>query len=260
MIFSSIVFLFYFLPLFFVTFLVSGFSKHALLIFSLIFYAWSEPVFLPLILAMIVLNFWLGLAIEQGHVTGHARLWVTVGIIGNLIPLGIFKYGMFVVQMLLGVTGPLFARVGVSADQFIARDIPLPLGISFYTFHALSYLIDVYRKDVRAERNVRDLAVYISMFPQLIAGPIIRYKMIAGELHKPVLSAERGGLGVQFLVIGLAQKVLIANTVAASADAIFALLPINCRDRSHGWASSATRCKSISISAAIRTWPSALVS
>jgi alginate O-acetyltransferase complex protein AlgI len=245
MIFSSIVFLFYFLPLFFVTFLVSGFSKHALLIFSLIFYAWSEPVFLPLILAMIVLNFWLGLAIEQGHVTGHARLWVTVGIIGNLIPLGIFKYGMFVVQMLLGVT---------------RRDIPLPLGISFYTFHALSYLIDVYRKDVRAERNVRDLAVYISMFPQLIAGPIIRYKMIAGELHKPVLSAERGGLGVQFLVIGLAQKVLIANTVAASADAIFALLPINCRDRSHGWASSATRCKSISISAAIRTWPSALVS
>jgi alginate O-acetyltransferase complex protein AlgI len=115
--------------------------------------------------------------------------------------------------------------VGVSPDHFIANSIPLPLGISFYTFHSLSYLIDVYRRDVRAERSLRDLAVYVSMFPQLIAGPIIRYKTIAGELHKPVISMDRFATGIRYFVIGLSQKVLIANTVAATADAIFALPP-----------------------------------
>lgn len=224
MVFSSIVFLFYFLPLFLAAFLLSGFSKYALLLFSLVFYAWGEPVFLPLILLMIALNFWLGQAIERGQGSGQARFWVTVGIVVNLLPLGIFKYGVFLVHMLLGVAGPVIARrLGVSPDQFAANSIPLPLGISFYTFHSLSYLIDVYRKDVRAERSIRDLAVYISMFPQLIAGPIIRYKTIAGELHKPVISSDRFATGIRYFVIGLSQKVLIANTVAASADAIFAL-------------------------------------
>jgi alginate O-acetyltransferase complex protein AlgI len=126
--------------------------------------------------------------------------------------------------MLLGVAGPVIARrLGIAPESLIANEIPLPLGISFYTFHSLSYLIDVYRKDVRAERSIRDLAVYISMFPQLIAGPIIRYKTIAGELHKPIISLDRFATGISYLVIGLGQKVLIANTVAASADAIFAL-------------------------------------
>jgi alginate O-acetyltransferase complex protein AlgI len=224
MVFSSIVFLFYFLPLFFLTFILTGFSKWVLLAFSLVFYAWGEPLFLPLILIMIVLNFWLGRAIERGHATGRARFWVTVGIVVNLLPLGIFKYGMFLVQMLLGVAGPLLAKLlGISPDALVANNIPLPLGISFYTFHALSYLIDVYRRDVHAERSMRDLAVYIAMFPQLIAGPIIRYKTIAGQLHHPIISAERTADGIRLFVIGLSQKVLIANTVAASADAIFGL-------------------------------------
>ncbi len=226
MVFSSIVFVFYFLPLFLATFLLTGFSKYALLFFSLVFYGWGEPVFLPLILAMIALNFWLGGAIERGHENGRARYWVTVGIVVNLLPLGIFKYGMFLVQMLSAAASPAVARLlGVSPDQLMANNIPLPLGISFYTFHSLSYLIDVYRRDVRAERSIRDLAVYISMFPQLIAGPIIRYKTIAGELHKPVINPDRFAAGIRCFVIGLAQKVLIANTVAASADPIFALPP-----------------------------------
>jgi len=226
MVFSSIVFLFYFLPLFLATFLLSGFSKYMLLAFSLVFYAWGEPVFLPLILAMIAVNFWLGRAIERGHDDGRARFWLTIGIVVNLLPLAIFKYGLFLLHMLLGFAGPVVARLlHVSPDQLIANNIPLPLGISFYTFHSLSYLIDVYRKDVRAERSIRDLAVYISMFPQLIAGPIIRYKTIAGELHEPVINPDRFAAGIRYLVIGLGQKVLIANTVAASADAIFALPP-----------------------------------
>jgi alginate O-acetyltransferase complex protein AlgI len=224
MVFSSVVFLFYFLPLFLAAFMLSGFSKNVLLLFSLVFYAWGEPIFLPLILIMIALNFWLGRAIERGHGDGRARVWVTVGIVVNLLPLGIFKYGMFLVHALLGIAGPVAARLfGVSPDHLVANTIPLPLGISFYTFHALSYLIDVYRKDVRAERSIRDLAVYISMFPQLIAGPIIRYKTIAGELHDPIINADRFATGIRYFVIGLGQKVLIANTVAASADPIFAL-------------------------------------
>src|SRR5689334_7896802 len=99
MVFSSIVFLFYFLPFFFLTFLISGFSKYALLLFSLVFYAWGEPIFLPLILGMIILNFWLGRAIERGHSNGDAATWITIGVIANLLPLGIFKYGIFLVHM-----------------------------------------------------------------------------------------------------------------------------------------------------------------
>jgi alginate O-acetyltransferase complex protein AlgI len=226
MVFSSIVFLFYFLPLFFVAFCLAGFSKNMLLIFSLVFYAWGEPIFLVLVLGMIVLNHRLGLVIERAHETGRALLWVTIGIALNLLPLVIFKYGMFLMPSLIESVGIFAAKIfGISADQFTANQIPLPLGISFYTFHALSYLIDVYRKDVRAERSIRDLAVYISMFPQLIAGPIIRYKTIAGELHHPLISSERAAQGIRLFVIGLSQKVLIANSVAASADAIFALPP-----------------------------------
>lgn len=226
MVFSSIVFLFYFLPLFFLAFLIGGFSKYVLLVFSLVFYGWGEPVFLPLMFLMIAANYWFGKAIERGHENGRDRWWVALGIIFNLLPLAIFKYGIFLVHMLAGVAAPLAGRwLGIAPEQLVANSIPLPLGISFYTFHALSYLIDVYRKDVRAERSLRDLAVYMSMFPQLIAGPIIRYKTIAGELHKPVFTAERSALGIRYFVVGLAQKVLIANTVAATADPIFALPP-----------------------------------
>jgi alginate O-acetyltransferase complex protein AlgI len=223
MVFSSIVFLFYFLPLFLLAFLVSGCSKYVLLLFSMVFYAWGEPTFLFLIVLMIALNYCFGLAIETGHETGQARLWVTIGIIANLLPLGFFKYGMFLTKNLAPLASPIFAKLGIAQDDLLLHGIFLPLGISFYTFHSLSYLIDVYRKDVRAERSIRDLAVYLSMFPQLIAGPIIRYKTIAGELHKPIINAARTARGIQFLVVGLGQKVLIANTVGASADAVFAL-------------------------------------
>ena len=226
MVFSSIVFLFYFLPLFLAAFLASGCNKYVLLLFSLVFYAWGEPIFLPLILIMIAMNYRLGLTIEAGHSDGRARFWVFVGIVANLLPLGIFKYGTFLLHNLAKVAGAADAgSIGAWLNHLLPSNLPLPLGISFYTFHSLSYLIDVYRKDVRAERSVRDLAIYISMFPQLIAGPIIRYKTIAGELHKPVINSARTARGIQFFVIGLGQKVLIANTVATSADAIFALPP-----------------------------------
>ena len=226
MVFSSIIFIFYFLPLFFLFFIGSGFNKNVLLIFSLIFYSWGEPIFLPLLLLMIFLNFRLGLKIENGLRDRRARFWLIVAIITNLIPLLLFKYGTFTLRGIVDLSSHIaVSKFGIAAEQVNINHLPLPLGISFYTFHALSYLIDVYRKDVRAERSLRDLAVYMSMFPQLVAGPIIRYKTIAGELHEPVITPERSASGIRIFVIGLAQKVLIANTVAVNADQIFALPP-----------------------------------
>jgi alginate O-acetyltransferase complex protein AlgI len=175
---------------------------------------------------MIFINFRVGLRIEKGHEDGRARFWLIFGIVANLLPLLIFKYGTFVLRGAVDLFSHIATnKFGIPAEQVTINHLPLPLGISFYTFHALSYLIDVYRKDVRAERSLRDLAVYISMFPQLVAGPIIRYKTIAGELHEPVISPERAAKGIRIFVIGLAQKVLIANTVAGNADQIFGLPP-----------------------------------
>ena len=226
MVFSSIIFLFYFLPLFLLFFLATRFSKTVLLIFSLIFYAWGEPVFIVLMLVMIVLNHRFGLLIEAGHENRAARRWLVIGVVVNLLPLVFFKYGTFLLLNVVNVIGSYVAqKFGITAAEATINNIPLPLGISFYTFHALSYLIDVYRKDVRAEKSLRDLAVYISMFPQLVAGPIIRYKTIAGELHDPVMSVDRFAIGIRIFIIGLSQKVLIANTVGLSADQIFALPP-----------------------------------
>src|SRR5580704_12383505 len=197
MVFSSLVFLFYFLPIFLFVFALTKFSKNTILVFSLLFYGWGEPVFIPLMLFMIALNHRFGLLIEASHETGYARRWLAAGIACNLAPLIVFKYGSFLLYSALGVLAHIaIAKFGVSADRVVVNHIPLPLGISFYTFHALSYLIDVYRKDVRAERSLRDLAVYISMFPQLIAGPIIRYKTIAGQIHHPDVSLERFAEGV----------------------------------------------------------------
>jgi alginate O-acetyltransferase complex protein AlgI len=226
MVFSSIVFLFYFLPLFYLAFALSRFSKFTLLTFSLVFYAWGEVAFLPLVLLMITANHFFGLRIEAGLETGTAKRWLGLAITVNLLPLLLFKYAIFLLSIVRPVLDPVWFKLfGAPLAPTSTMHLPLPLGISFYTFHALSYLIDVFRRDVKAERSLRDLAVYTLMFPQLIAGPIIRFKTIAGELHHPVITPERVALGIQLFVTGLAQKVLIANTVAASADAIFALAP-----------------------------------
>lgn len=224
MVFSSIVFIFYFLPLFFAAYALSRFSKSVLLAFSLVFYAWGEPIFIPLMLAMILANHRFGLLIEGAADKRLAKRWLIAGIAVNLAPLILFKYGTFILQSLLRLVAAVLTRkFGMSPEAVTINHLILPLGISFYTFHSLSYLIDVYRKDVPAERSLRDLAVYISMFPQLVAGPIIRYKTISRELHKPYISLERAAAGAQLFVVGLSQKVLIANTVAASADQIFSL-------------------------------------
>jgi len=217
MVFSSIIFLFYFLPAFLIIFAGARFSKTTLLVFSLVFYAWGEPLNIVVLLVSITMNFMLGLAIERGRPSGKHRFWVTIGISANILSLVVFKYTNLLLETAIAALG--------AAHLPISLHITLPLGISFYTFHAVSYLVDVYRGDAPAERSLRDLAVYIAMFPQLIAGPIIRYKTISGELHRPLVTVDRTAEGIRLFVIGLSQKVLIANTVANPTDAIFGLPP-----------------------------------
>jgi alginate O-acetyltransferase complex protein AlgI len=215
MVFSSVIFLFYFLPLFFLAFYMLGRSKMVILIFSLLFYAWGEPGYVALMVGSIAVNYGLGLAIEAARPTGRDRWVVGAGLALNLLPLIFFKYGAFIVHNVDAV----LQRPGAGQQW----NILLPLGISFYTFHSMSYLIDVYRRDTVAERRFLDLAVYISMFPQLVSGPIIRYKTIANDLHHPIIDVEHTYRGIRLFIVGLAQKVLIANTVAVPADLVFDL-------------------------------------
>ncbi|MGO4677939.1 MBOAT family protein [Bosea sp. 2YAB26] len=218
MVFSSLVFLFYFLPLFLIFFYAFGRNKYVTLVFSLVFYAWGEPLYIFLLLSSIALNYRLGLFLDKKDEAGARKAWLSIGIAINLGLLILFKYSGFIL-------GNIATLAGKPAGTWQSVVPDLPLGISFYTFHIISYLIDVYRRDVPAERSLRDLTLYISMFPQLVAGPIVRYKFIATELHQPVFTTQRIAAGVRVFVIGLGQKVLIANTIAASTDAIFALPP-----------------------------------
>ena len=134
----------------------------------------------------------------------------------------------------------------------------MPLGISFFTFHAISYVVDVYKRNARAERRLFDFALYILLFPQLIAGPIIRWRDFTDQIARRDWRAADVAYGVRRFLLGLGKKVLIANTLGRVADAVFepADRPSS-RRRSPGWAWSATRCRSISISPATRTWRSA---
>ncbi|MEA2870283.1 MAG: alginate O-acetyltransferase complex protein AlgI [Hyphomicrobiales bacterium] len=214
MLFPSITFLFYFLPLFFILYCAApGVTAKnvVLLAASLLFYAWGEPRFVLLLAGQIVLNYALALAI--GAAEGRRRFHTTAASVAtNLLLLGIFKYADFAVGSLNAVAG---------RETFALPGIALPLGISFFTFHAISYLVDVHRGEVKPNRNLLSVAVYIAMFPQLIAGPIIRYHTIARRLTGRRMTLGRVSAGLRIFIIGLAQKVLIADEVARIAEAAF---------------------------------------
>jgi D-alanyl-lipoteichoic acid acyltransferase DltB (MBOAT superfamily) len=211
--FPSITCLFYFLPLFFILYYVApGITAKnvVLLAASLLFYAWGEPRFVLLLTAQILLNY--GAALAVGATAGsRRRLATALGIAANLALLGLFKYADFAVGTLNAVLGDTFSLPGLA----------LPLGISFFTFHAVSYLVDVHRGGVAPNRNLLSVAIYIAMFPQLVAGPIIRYHTIARRLTERRMTLGRVSAGLRIFVIGLAQKVLIADEVARVAEAVF---------------------------------------
>jgi D-alanyl-lipoteichoic acid acyltransferase DltB (MBOAT superfamily) len=180
---------------------------------SLLFYAWGEPWFVLVLSGQIAFNYWAALAI--GTRKDRARAFATAVSVGlNLLLLGLFKYADFVIAT-LNVALP--SGIGPLSLPGLA----LPLGISFFTFHSISYLIDVHRRQVAPNANPVELAVYIAMFPQLVAGPIIRYHTIAHLLARRRATCGRASAGTRIFIIGLAQKVLIADEVARIAEAVF---------------------------------------
>ena len=202
MLFSSIPFAFYFLPAVLALYFAVPFRfKNAvLLVFSLVFYAWGEPGYLLLMAVSILLGWLFGLLIGKYRGTARARLFLVLSVAVSLGLLGWFKYADFAVNTLnaLGLNLPL-------------PHVALPIGISFYTFQILSYTIDVYRGDALPQRSPVDFGAYVSMFPQLIAGPIVRYSDVARQLKHRTHSLEKASLSVRRLLIGLGKKVLIAN-------------------------------------------------
>jgi alginate O-acetyltransferase complex protein AlgI len=208
--FSSITFLFYFLPIFLILYCISPVRNLVLLLGSLFFYAWGEPIFVALLLILILANYSFALWLSASRDRKGGPLRMAFAVAFNLAILAWFKY--------LGFVAAQFGSVSLSANP-----PHLPLGISFFTFHAISYLIDINRGDASVERNPLRLGLYISMFPQLVAGPIIRYKNIFRELSDRTVGFDRFALGVRLFAVGLGQKVLIADVLASSADQVFGL-------------------------------------
>ena len=212
MVFSSVIFVFYFLPVFLLGYYVSGWRAGALLAGSAAFYVWGEGAYLALLLGLIGLNYagsrWLdAVAVRRDRLAILALL-----IAADFAVLGFFKYSEFLVhnlnRILPGAPLPQVHRA-------------LPLGISFFTFQLVSYVVDVHRGAVKVERDIVRFAAYILMFPHLIAGPIVRYADIRHEMHADRRKTAHVGLGVQYFIVGLCQKVMIANTLAPLADHAF---------------------------------------
>lgn len=204
MLFSSNTFLFGFLPAVVVLYYLCPrrFRNVLLLVFSLIFYGWGEPKYLLLMLVSILLNYFCGLAAGKRQTQQRSvRGVLIVGVVLNLGMLGFFKYGKF----FFGSAFP---------------DIPLPIGISFYIFQAMSYLIDVCRREVEVQKNVLTFGTYVTLFPQLIAGPIVRYRDVAEMLESRRENLPQFSRGVQRFVVGLSKKVLLANTFGSAWNAL----------------------------------------
>ena len=221
MVFSSSLFLLFFLPLFLGVYFLAPtrFKNIVILVFSIGFYMWGAPKFIFVILASIVINYLLSKKIYQSKDEQHRKRWLIVSVILNVSVLLYFKYSNFFIENI----NLLLSDFGLRSLAWV--NIVLPIGISFFTFHALSYIIDVYRGVNKPMNRLTDYAVYILLFPQLIAGPIIRYKEIANQIidRKSQETIDNKLTGMLRFIIGLSKKVLIANTLGVEVDKIFAL-------------------------------------
>ena len=213
MVFSSAVFVFGFMPLLlFLYFLAEPkYRNYILLIFSLIFYGWGGVNYLLLMLAVVMSDYVFAIAIAQIKTQKIRKLFVVLSVVVNLGVLGYYKYTNFFIE---------------NINHFIKNDIKiativLPIGISFFTFQAMSYVIDVYRGDVAAQKNPFYVMLYVSLFPQLVAGPIVRYKTVENEIAHRQIHMEDVADGLERFILGFAKKIIIANNVGALADKIF---------------------------------------
>lgn len=213
MLFSSMVFMWIFLPLIFCAYYLmkNEYRNYLLLVMSILFYTWGEPLYIILMLTSIVVNYFFGILIDGKQ---NKLLFLVLAIIFNLSLLGYFKY---------------FYTIAVSLNNMIGKDIiaikaiALPLGISFYTFQIMSYIIDLYRGEIKVQRNIFYLALYISFFPQLVAGPIVKYRDVEEQIQIRKHSTEKVAYGIKRFIYGLGKKVIISNTVASVTDSIFAV-------------------------------------
>jgi len=217
MVFSSLLFLFLFLPLTLLLYACSPRKLKNLILFlmSLVFYAWGEPVYVALMLVSTVTDYAIGLLLERtGNSPGKRKLLLIGSVVVNLGVLGFFKYYAFLARSLEALTG-------ISLPDW---DPPLPIGISFYTFQTLSYTIDVYRREVAAQRSFIRFGCFVALFPQLIAGPIVRYREIEADLnrHRTIISRHLVE-GSRLFLVGLGKKVLLANNIGALWDEIHAM-------------------------------------
>lgn len=216
MVFSSLIFLFLFIPTFLVTYFVFKKRKirnYVLLLFSVFFYAWGEPIYILLIILSTLANYYFAILIDKEK---NKKLYLVLALIFNIGLIVIFKYNSFFIDIFNNIFN----------TNIVLGKIPLPIGISFFTFQILSYVIDVYQKKVKVQKNVLFLGAYIVAFPQLIAGPIVRYETVENELTNRKETLEDFAIGIRRFIKGLGKKVLIANTVGMVATAIFSETPL----------------------------------
>jgi len=234
LLFTEPTFLFLFLPLLLALYFAPFSREHGaygnwlLLLASVVFYGKGGGAFTWLMLVLIAFNYWMAIAVDRGQEAGTAKRWLAAAVTVDLLVLGVFKYANFFADNVNGLLRVLGAR---------PLDVPkvlLPIGISFFTFHAISYVVDVYRRDAVAQKSPVHAALYMLLFPQLIAGPIIRYRDIADQLGRRLVTLDDFAFGVRRFVIGLSKKVLIANVVAGPADRIFAT-PLPELSTAHAW-------------------------
>lgn len=205
MLFSSITFLYAFMPVVLLAYFAvpRRFKNYVLLLSSLVFYFFGEPIYTLLLVFSSFSDYIHGLLIEKWRGTGKAKAALISSIVINLAMLGFFKYADFFIGSINGIIG----------SSIPLTKVPLPIGISFFTFQTMSYSIDVYRGDAHAEKNLASLFTYVSLFPQLIAGPIVRYTDISNELHSRKSTLDDLYVGIRRFVMGLGKKVLIANAM-----------------------------------------------
>ncbi len=210
MLFSSLPFVFLFLPIVCALYALAKrkIRNYILLVASILFYAWGEPRYVAVMLLTVLISYLGGLLVSQSR---YKRTMLLLTILGDLSFLIYFKYFNFLAEN-------LNALVGGHID-FIK--VVMPIGISFYTFQAISYVVDVYREEVKAQKNIYKLALYITLFPQLVAGPIVKYHDVADQIDGRTVDLDKVAYGVKRFIVGLAKKVLIANTMGAVADKIF---------------------------------------
>jgi alginate O-acetyltransferase complex protein AlgI len=221
MVFSSPLFVFLFLPLVLLCYYLAPRTARNALLFSasVFFYAWGEKTYVLILLTSLSVNYGLACAISQSAKQSPKRFRLIVAIVFNLGLLIVFKYARFLLENIS------FFWALLGGEPFTLRPQHLPIGISFFTFQSMSYVIDIYRGEVMAQRNFLRFGLYVFLFPHLIAGPIVRYRDIAGQLAKRRPKSEQFADGIRRFVVGLAKKTLLANTLATTADALFKLPP-----------------------------------